>query len=116
MKPYLVLVMCSLVFPVFGATLTTSNYVISVETHCEEGMVVCDDVSYIGTSKKSGNSIRLKGETWHTVCADGVTPCRFIGYRFKNGDITYQVMDSGVLQVIQGQDKVLLEEQGEWRY
>ena len=106
----------ALAVPAQGATLTTQNYVVTVETHCEEGMVVCKDVTYVGKSKRTGNSIRLQGETWHTLCADGVTPCRFLGYRFKNGNVVYQVMESGVLQVIQGEDKILLEEQGEWSY
>jgi hypothetical protein len=53
------------------------------------------------------------GSTSHSICADGVTPCRFLGYRFQNGNTTYLVDEDGSLRVLQG-DKLLLEEQGEW--
>jgi MOSC domain-containing protein YiiM len=43
-----------------------------------------------------------------------VTPCRFLGYRFDNGDVIYEVSEDGLLRVTQG-GKVLLQEQGEWQ-
>lgn len=97
-------------------TLTTPNFVITITRHCAEGHVSCDEVTYRGVAKKSGKAITLKGGTMHTTCADGVTPCRFLGYRFRNGDITYLVWESGVLEVRQGKDKPLLEERGVWAY
>ena len=97
-------------------TLTTENYVVTISQNCEEGNVTCDDVTYHGVSKKTGKAITLKGTTIHTKCADGETPCRFLGYEFKNGDITYVVLESGLLQVIKGKSKILLEEKGEWKY
>jgi len=97
-------------------TLTTASYVVTISRNCAEGNVTCDDVTYHGVSKKTGKAIKLKGTTKHTTCADGVTPCRFLGYEFKNGDITYVVLESGLLQVIKGKSKVLLEEKGEWKY
>src|SRR5688572_17562979 len=100
--------------PGIASTLTTANYVITISQNCEEGNVTCDDVTYHGVSKKTGKEITLKGTTKHTTCADGVSPCRFVGYEFKNGDVTYLVLESGLLQVIKGKDKVLLEEEGEW--
>lgn len=52
----------------------------------------------------------------HTLCSDGVTPCRFLGYEFMNGNIAYRVFESGLLQVVRGENEVLVEEQGEWPY
>ena len=113
-----IIFLCILIFSVstIASTLTTDNYTVTIEVHCSEGNVTCSDVSYEGVSKKSGNSIKLKGETWHSVCADGVTPCRFLGYKFKNGSYKYLVHESGLLQVIKGKTKVLVEEHGKWQY
>lgn len=116
MKKFILLSALMLSGAVSGETLTTENYVIEIERHCQEGEVTCDNVSYVGVSKKSGNRIELKGKTLHSLCADGVTPCRFQGYQFKNGNITYKVLESGLLQVIQNNKDILIEEQGEWSY
>ncbi|VFQ44167.1 hypothetical protein MSL71_18110 [Desulfoluna butyratoxydans] len=99
----------------FASELTTKNYTITIETHCEEGVVSCGDVTYVGTHNKTGKSITLKGATWNSMCADGVTPNRFIGYRFKNGDISYLVYEEGLLEVYRG-DELLLSEEGTWVY
>jgi hypothetical protein len=56
----------------------------------------------------------LQGRTLNSLCADGVTPCRFIGYEFRNGPFRYVVYDSGSLRVTRG-DKVLVDEPGEWQ-
>lgn len=61
-------------------TLTTANYVVTITSRCETGNVSCDNFSYHGVSKKTGKSIDLKGSTKHAMCADGVTPCQFLGY------------------------------------
>jgi len=99
-----------------AATLTTDNYIITINVNCGEGDVSCSDVTYEGVSKKSGNSIKLQGKTWHTLCADGVTPCRFRGYIFQNGSYRYLVHQSGLFQVIQDKNNVLVEENGAWVY
>jgi hypothetical protein len=93
--------------------LDTPSYVVNIEVQCPEGNVTCDDVIYTGKSKKSGKTVRIKGSTWHTVCADGVTPCRFIGYKFRSGKTTYLVTQDGDLTVTQGKN-VLLDEHGQW--
>jgi hypothetical protein len=97
-----------------AGTLTTENYVVTVQNNCEEGSVTCDNVTYHGISKQTGKAITLKGSTKHAMCADGVTPCRFLGYEFKNGNVTYLVLESGLVQVFKGESEVLLEEQGNW--
>jgi hypothetical protein len=97
-------------------TLTTANYVVTITTRCEEGNVSCDNVSYHGVSKKTGKSIDLKGSTKHAMCADGVTPCQFLGYQFKTGNINYLVLETGALRVVKGEKDVLVDEMGEWTY
>ncbi|WP_186435237.1 hypothetical protein [Rheinheimera sediminis] len=96
--------------------LDTPNYKVEIQQLCPEGEVRCPQVIYRGTSKVSGASIELTGTAWHSLCADGITPCRFLGYQFNNGRIRYLVHESGVLQVIGSSGKVLLEEQGVWDY
>ncbi|CAI3800061.1 hypothetical protein [Rheinheimera sp. MM224] len=96
--------------------LDTPNYKVEIQQLCPEGEVQCQQVLYKGTSKVSGASIELKGTAWHSLCADGVTPCRFLGYQFKNGRIRYLVHESGLLQVMGSSGKVLLEEHGIWDY
>jgi hypothetical protein len=96
-------------------TLNTPSFTIEIKVNCPEGDVTCDNVSYFGKSKKSGKSISLHGRTMHSLCADGKTPCRFLGYEFKRGDTRYLVQESGELLVTQGK-KVLVQEQGEWQY
>ena len=110
--------LCLMLFNVniSAATLTTENYIVTIKVNCSEGNVTCNDVTYEGLSKKSGNSINLKGGTWHSLCADGITPCRFLGYKFKNGSFNYLVYESGLLQIIQDENKVLVEENGKWQY
>jgi len=95
-------------------TLVTPGFRVTVEVRCAEGNVSCDDVRYVGTSRKSGKSIRLAGKTSHAPCADGVTPCRFLGYVFRNGRVVYFVSDDGRLRVTEG-EKVLVDERGEWQ-
>jgi hypothetical protein len=97
-----------------SATLVTPSFVIDIKVNCAEGNVTCDDVTYIGKSKKSGNSVKLRGRTKHSMCADGVTPCGFQGYEFRSGDAYYRVLEDGQLLVMKGK-RVLVEERGEWQ-
>ncbi len=109
-------VMASLSFKVaLAQTLVTENFIIEIKNNCIEGVVVCDDITYIGTSKTSGNQIELTGRTHHVMCADGITPCRFLGYMFENGNVTYFVDQAGAIKVTQN-ESVLVEETGEWVY
>lgn len=98
-----------------AGTLTTPSFVIQIKVNCAEGNVTCDNVTYVGTSRKSGKSITLRGKTKHSICADGVTPSQFQGYEFKNGATYYRVLEDGNLLVMHGK-KVLLEEKGVWEW
>ncbi|EOB3604758.1 hypothetical protein ACHELI_004339, partial [Vibrio vulnificus] len=99
-------------FSSLATTLVTKNYVVSIASNCMEGEVTCDDVTYYGKSKKSGDEIILKGHTLHTHLSDG-TPSKFLGYKFTNSNVVYMISDSGVLTVTQD-EKVLVSEQGQW--
>jgi hypothetical protein len=118
MKKVLVVILTLVATPVWAKwsrVLETPNFTITIEATCEEGVVVCGEMNYIGVSKKSGNKIQLKGSDWHTLCGDRVTPCAHQGYIFKNGNVTYYVHDEGILEVVQNKDKVLVHEEGEWK-
>ncbi len=92
--------------------LNTPNFTITITSKCAEGSVTCNNVSYVGVSKKSGQNISLKGKTLHTKGPDG-TPGRFLGYEFKNGAVRYLVTEEGNLTVSQG-EKILVQETGKW--
>lgn len=95
-------------------TLRTASFEVRIDQRCPEGEVTCSRVHYTGTSLKTGKSITLIGRTLHTTCADGRTPCRFLGYIFRNGKFVYTVLENGLLSVKEG-DRVVVEEQGEWK-
>jgi hypothetical protein len=99
----------------FGAEarFESASFVVLIDQRCPEGYVTCDDVKYVGTSKKTGKSITLIGSTVHSIGADGVTPTQFQGYRFKNGATEYFVSIHGYMEVTKG-DKILVHEEGRW--
>jgi hypothetical protein len=94
-------------------TLTTPGFIVRIDVQCEEGHVSCDRVSYLGTNRRSGKKLALTGETVHTRCVDD-SPCRFLGYRFRNGRYTYFVGEEGSLTVTRD-ERVLTQESGEWQ-
>ncbi|MFM2302960.1 MAG: hypothetical protein RLZZ135_363, partial [Cyanobacteriota bacterium] len=94
-------------------TLTTKQFRIDIQRNCAEGNVTCDRVSYRGKDLKTGKSIQLSGRTMHTKCADGVTPCRFIGYEFRNRDYRYIVTEYGNLDIYRGK-QLILSQPGTW--
>ncbi|EAZ91585.1 hypothetical protein [Crocosphaera chwakensis] len=91
-------------------TVKTENYKIILRSNCIEGAVTCNHVSYEGINVNTGDSIQLAGKTIHTTCADGLTPCRFLGYKFVNGDYVYFVQSDGSLLVYQENELILQEE------
>ena len=94
-------------------TLTTKGFKIDIQVNCEEGNVTCNRVSYRAKDLKTGKSLRLSGKTIHSLCADGVTPCRFLGYEFRNRNYRYIVTEGGLLEVYKG-EKLLVSQQGTW--
>jgi hypothetical protein len=114
MRALLVIVLLSAAISSLADTLTTPSYKVTVEVRCPEGNVTCEDVRYIGVSRKSGKSITLTGRTVHTTGADGVTPSHFLGYEFRSGRTTYFVGEDGELRVTRG-SKILVQETGVWK-
>lgn len=98
-----------------ASTLTTPSYRITIEVRCPEYNVACDDVRYVGVSRKSGKSITLIGREVHAFGADGVTSSHFLGYEFRNGSTTYFVGEDGELRVTSG-SKILVQETGVWKW
>ncbi|MGB3511783.1 MAG: hypothetical protein WBA93_21620 [Microcoleaceae cyanobacterium] len=94
-------------------TLITKNFKITISSNCQEGEVTCNNIYYQGVNLNTGESIQLVGKTLHATCADGITPCQFIGYEFRNGSYRYIVTEDGFLLVYQAR-KLLLEESGTW--
>jgi hypothetical protein len=91
-------------------SFNTKNFSVKITRNCPEGYVTCDNVTYQGRELRSGKSIRLKGRTQHTICKDGVTPCMFLGYTFRNGNYLYRVTNMNVLEVYKS-GKLILSEQ-----
>jgi hypothetical protein len=93
--------------------LETPTYDIRIETLCEEGLVTCRKVRYVGTNKRTRQSVRLMGYTVPTSCRNDV-PCRLQAYEFVNGVFGYYVTRDGALIVTRG-DEILLREHGVWK-
>lgn len=97
-------------------TIAMPHYTIAITTHCQDGDVGCDKVTYKSLSS-SGKTITLQGKEDMRMCpADPKTPCGSNGYVFHNGDVTYSVpqdMMDGDLLVTQ-KDKEILREAGHW--
>lgn len=96
-----------------AGTLTTKQFKINIHPICDEGTVNCDRISYQGTDLTTGKSIRLSGKTVHALCADKVTPCHFLGYKFRNNNYRYFVSEDGILEIYQGK-KIILSQKGTW--
>ena len=94
-------------------TLETRGYRVTLEPRCAEGEVACEEVGYTGVSRRSGLRIELTGRALHLSCADGVTPCRFVGWEFRNGEHVYRVLEHGELVVTRG-GTVLVRQRGRW--
>lgn len=97
------------------AQLETDSLLLTVDVHCAEGDVTCDKVTMQAVHKETGASLILNGETLHSRCADGITPCRFIGYHFGHHDLVYQLTEQGMFSVLSG-STVVFEETGTWQY
>lgn len=73
-----------------GAEVTMTfhgeKYTAKITSHCAEGNLSCDDVTFDSKSNKTGKGIVLKGETVNVNCPD---VCDFAGYEFKNGLYKY---------------------------
>jgi hypothetical protein len=96
-----------------GKTLLTENYRVTLYDFSGEGEVSHNKMVYHGVSRKTGKDIFLVGSTWHHE-VDGV-PTVFRGWVFRNGDMTYWVHQGGLLSVVEGDARVLVDKQGKWQ-
>ena len=94
--------------------LDTPSFTIRIEVRCPEGEVTCRNVIYRGENKRTKKTLQLRGRTVHSLCADRVTPCRFLGYAFRNGRFTYFVSERGEL-VVQNGPRVVVQQSGTWQ-
>ncbi len=112
--------------------LETKNFKVVVSSNCKNGLFRCDKIQYIGTKKSSGDSITLAGEALYDNAFFHLNSMRSrslrkkntrddyynyfkqVGYIFANGDFKYIVMIKGELIVKDGNDKILLSEDGVW--
>ena len=95
--------------------LDTFRYRVTITIPCPETELTCNRVGYRALDKRSGGSMTLTGHTEHEMCADGHTPCRFLGYAFARKSFRYFVSEGGELIVHKGQKEVL-RELGHWQH
>ena len=77
----------------------TESYLIVITEAWRQGDLECD-ATYVGTSKKSGSSISLKGKCDLRMCAnDPSTPCGVDGWNFANGSTDYLFITNGQLSL-----------------
>lgn len=94
-------------------TLTTPDYIVTLRSHCPEGEVGCQRVTYHGVSRKTGRAVTLNGTTRMVMCADGTTPCHVGDYEFHNGAYLYSVYPDGHL-VVTRHGRVIVDQAGAW--
>jgi hypothetical protein len=98
---------------VVASELETPYFRVVVTENCPEGETMCQDVTYVGTSKKTGKHIQLKGKVLVHMCPDGVTPCHRVGYEFKRGTYVYFVGENGNL-VVTRSGRTIVNQMGKW--
>ncbi len=95
--------------------LLTPHYIVTISDNSQEGDVAYDGVQYHGVSRTTGKSITLMGSTYHLHDKQG-TPTRFLGYRFVNGDTTYDVLeiDERPRLIVHQNNHTIIDEHGDW--
>ena len=94
----------------------SDNFRVEITSNCSEGNVTCDNVDFIVTLPGFTEKQTYKGSTIHTTCADGISPCRFLGYKFKTTNTQYFIYGAGYIQVLDHENNPLLSELGEWHH
>ncbi len=93
--------------------LITPSYELKMDSRCVEGEVSCNQYTLQGRERHNGEPLMLQGRSMHTTCADGKTPCRFLGYRFDQSERSFLITEDGLLNIYHG-DSLILHEQGRW--
>jgi len=116
MKYLYIIIFILLSLSASAESLITPSYEIVVEWKCGEGYVSCDNIEFHVTNKVDQSSNTYIGKSNHSVCADGVTPCKFQGYEFDVGELNYSLYLRGLIEVVKNSNQVVLSEKGEWHY
>ena len=90
--------------------LVSPSYDVTIQTLCPEGYVSCDRLVLRGVHKSTGRRLHLKGRSMHSMCADGVTPCRHLGDQFEGRSYVYFFSSEGWLLVKDSKGRLLLRE------
>jgi hypothetical protein len=93
-----------------AVALISDSYDVTVQTLCPEGYVSCDRLVLRGVHKLTGRRLHLKGRSMHSMCADGVTPCRYLGDQFEGRSYVYFFSSEGWLLVKDSKGRLLLRE------
>ena len=116
MRSYLSLlfVFLSLMHSASAETFETPRFTFVTEFLCPEGVVVCDNIRIEVTVKDSNEVFLVRGSTWHTLAEDGITPKKWLGYRFrKSGNDWYLDRFHG-LRIVDAEGLELLSEKGDY--
>lgn len=99
-------------FAKYESQLDTSSFVIKINSSCEEGELVCNNVRYQSINKKNKEIIVLKGKTINRSCIG--SGCEIVGYKFEKDSTQYILYMSGKLIILK-EGKVILTEKGNWK-
>ena len=100
-------------------TLVTGGYEVTLRTECAEGEVSCERIYADALALEDNQTRALSGSTLHTLCADGVSPCRFLGYQLSDDTYDYRVLENGQLHIQRCDEfgcESIYNEQGQWHF
>lgn len=87
--PILFVVWSTNVLAEYKVKFQGKKFTATITSHCDEGNVSCDDVTYQAKNNNNGKSITLAGKTVNSNCP---AVCDFRGYEFKNGPYRYSLL------------------------
>lgn len=100
-------------------TLNTADYEVTLVSHCAEGEVTCARIVGQLLDHESDQTVALNGSTLHRLCADGQTPCRFLGYELTGEEYEYRILENGQLTIKRCDElgcEAIYNARGSWRY
>jgi len=92
----------------------SNNFSVQIVVNCPEGHTTCEDVTFKVVLAGLEKYKTYKGSTFHTMCADRVASCKFLGYKYKTIDAQYFIYKSGLLLILDQEGNQLLAEIGKW--
>lgn len=95
-----------------AASLHTASYRVEIADACLRAGADCADVQATLDNRLTGDTRVMRGRAIHAACAGA--RCPVIGFQFRDGLLTYTVMASGELLIVENR-QVLVLERGGWR-